>query len=119
LIYVVLFFVVYIAITLTIVSYRVLRLGLYNVSNHKLIMNLLIRIEKQLITHNADMEYRSVAHFKELKADILHNAAEFYRLREELKSRDVSAPEPLPPRSVKRGRLRLEPEVVPPEQVDP
>lgn len=70
-----------------------------------------------------DIKYHNETNFRDLKAEILHNAAEFYRLRDDLKSQKESAPHSAaPPASPqKRARPRvvvLEEEAIPPPKAD-
>lgn len=87
-----------------------------------------INIHRELITLRAlinekhkERSYDSETQYRDLKAEILHNAAEFYRLRDQLKAgeeRECITPSPVmpPTKKVMRGRLRLEEEAAPPPE---
>lgn len=114
---------VFLILQSVIINYKCEKLNSLCSVNHELVMHLLVRLHKQIVEDAANIEYKSVEHYKDLKAAILHNAAEFYRLREQLKAKEekeLSTLSPVMPatKKVMRGRLRLEEEAPRPPESD-
>lgn len=103
---------------LIIISYKLEKLIFHLKERNVSVLQLLNDINQRIIKNNSESKYQHEMHFKELKSDILHNAAEFYRLRDQLKAKEEKESESIPG-IVKRGRPRLESEVPLPPKAGP
>jgi hypothetical protein len=79
------------------------------------ILDALSQINNKITNNNSELKYKNETHFKELMTQILHNAAEFYRLRDELKDREETPVAEL----ITRKRRRPEPEETLPPKAGP
>jgi hypothetical protein len=110
------------AISLTLCAVNIIIISCRMVRIEKLlrinidIYNSLKILRKQNAEHleevSKDIDYNIETFYRELKADILHVSADFYRMEERLKAEKESTTDSpvMPPRAPKRGRPRLEPE---------
>lgn len=102
--------------------------------NDEKILKEIQNINTKVSKHYSDIDYDTRTYYKDLKADILHNAAEFYRLRDQLN--DLKAKEEGPPSSatpptsprrnvrpkvvlVEEGTLPPQPAELPPQRSEP
>ena len=92
------------------------------------VSTILCEIKCRLEDINKDLNYEIETAYRDLKADVLHISADVYRLQDDLKSQNptqnqeeapTDAPLMPPQKNPKRGRLRLEREVVPQVKYDP
>lgn len=95
---------------LIIISYKLEKLIFHLKDRKEQVIQLLNEINQRIIKNNSETKYQIEIHFKELKSEILHNAAEFHRLREALKAKEEEELSKLSlgvvAQSVKRGRRR-------------
>jgi hypothetical protein len=108
---------------LIIISYKLEKLIFHLKDRKEQVIQLLSDINQKIIKYNSETKYQNEIHFKELKSDILHNAAEFHRLREALKAKEEEELSKLSlgvvAQGVKRKRPRREGEDSAPPKAGP